>query len=349
MRVPRIALFAAAFLLAGAGVLWAALTLRAPGSNAAHFAAPHRANASAGTVPAAAYDWSGPDVEVLPASPPSGCTRSLPADVRPGATVQRKLRTGLSERDYRLRVPASATQTDRLPLVLSFHGRGSDAREHESYAGFAAVAERARFILVTPNGTGTPRGWDAGATPPGHADDIAFATDLIATLKADLCVDDARVYAVGFSNGSFMAARVGCALGKEVAAIAGVAGAHRPAGECSRAMPVLAIHGTADTIVPFERGSIRGTYPYGGARSEMGGWSVANHCSGAAPAERVSAKVTRESYRGCEAPVVLYVVQGGGHTWPGASEIPALGTTTREINAAETVWAFFAAQTLPRP
>ena len=37
----------------------------------------------------------------------------------------------------------------------------------------------------------------------------------------------------------------------------------------------------------------------------------------------------------------LVVVDRGGHTWPGASDIPGLGPTTQEINAAEVIWAFF--------
>jgi len=48
--------------------------------------------------------------------------------------------------------------------------------------------------------------------------------------------------------------------------------------------------------------------------------------------------------RFCEegAAVELYVVEGGGHTWPGAAiDVPVLGETTHEISATDLIWAFF--------
>jgi polyhydroxybutyrate depolymerase len=51
-----------------------------------------------------------------------------------------------------------------------------------------------------------------------------------------------------------------------------------------------------------------------------------------------------ESYRACKggAEVLLYVVEGGGHTWPGSSRnINFLGATTQSIRASELMWGFF--------
>ncbi len=33
----------------------------------------------------------------------------------------------------------------------------------------------------------------------------------------------------------------------------------------------------------------------------------------------------------------MYVIDGGGHTWPGAFPVPLLGVTTAEINATEII------------
>jgi len=43
------------------------------------------------------------------------------------------------------------------------------------------------------------------------------------------------------------------------------------------------------------------------------------------------------------ADVILYAVEGGGHTWPGGGALPEwwVGRTTREINATRVMWAFF--------
>jgi len=42
--------------------------------------------------------------------------------------------------------------------------------------------------------------------------------------------------------------------------------------------------------------------------------------------------------------VVLYDVQGGGHTWPGGWQylgVWLVGKTSREINASDLMWEFF--------
>ncbi|MCX6008557.1 MAG: hypothetical protein NTW48_00675 [Chloroflexi bacterium] len=49
---------------------------------------------------------------------------------------------------------------------------------------------------------------------------------------------------------------------------------------------------------------------------------------------------------GCQdgAEVVLYAIEGGGHTWPGGLQyLPELviGKTSREFNASEVIWQFF--------
>ncbi len=230
----------------------------------------------------------------------------------------------------------------RLPAVLNFHGRGSDATTQERYSGLVPVAERVGFYVVSPEGTGSPRAWSAGATPAGEVDDVALVRALLVSLESEVCLDPARIYATGFSNGAFMASRLGCVLGDRIAAFAAVAGMEHTGEPCVGPVPALAIHGTNDSVVPFTAGMVRASFPYAGARGEATLWAKQNGCGAAPSVERISSSVVRETYPGGKAAVVLYVVTGGGHTWPGALDIPGLGTTTREVNAAETIWAFFA-------
>ncbi|HRZ82059.1 MAG TPA: hypothetical protein P5069_06320, partial [Candidatus Hydrogenedentes bacterium] len=52
----------------------------------------------------------------------------------------------------------------------------------------------------------------------------------------------------------------------------------------------------------------------------------------------------RVAYTGCAAEVELYIVEGGGHTWPGGGpDYPRwiVGRTARDFSASETIWAFF--------
>src|SRR5205085_3197933 len=61
--------------------------------------------------------------------------------------------------------------------------------------------------------------------------------------------------------------------------------------------------------------------------------------------------VTRTSYTGCHGAgeVVLYTVNGGGHTWPSGEKLPdqLVGATTQDISANESMWAFFRSH--PKP
>ena len=108
-------------------------------------------------------------------------------------------------RDYRVHVGTAATDSTPLALVLNYHGRGSTGSDMESFSGMLPVSDREGFVVVSPDGSGNPRGWSAGASMPGWTvDDVAFTRELIKTLKADYCLDPARVYAEGHSNGAFM-------------------------------------------------------------------------------------------------------------------------------------------------
>jgi len=66
----------------------------------------------------------------------------------------------------------------------------------------------------------------------------------------------------------------------------------------------------------------------------------------------VARDVTRRAYTNCadDAAVVLYTIQGGGHTWPGGTPLPKwfVGRTTRSIDATGLMWSFFSEHPLAR-
>jgi polyhydroxybutyrate depolymerase len=54
----------------------------------------------------------------------------------------------------------------------------------------------------------------------------------------------------------------------------------------------------------------------------------------------VKKKVYGPGKQGAE--VILLVIQGGGHTWPGRTwPVPWLGKTTHSISANDLMWEFF--------
>jgi polyhydroxybutyrate depolymerase len=150
-----------------------------------------------------------------------------------------------------------------------------------------------------------------------------------------------------------MAFVLSCTLSDRIAAVGMVAAAQSlPWNWCTdhRPVPMIAFHGTADPIVPYNGGPLGDpfnpvTVTFPAVRDWAASWSRRNRC-GANPVESVVAPdVTRIEYTQCaeDAPVVLYTVQGGGHSWPGGKPLPEwwVGSTSNSIDATSLMWAFF--------
>ena len=155
--------------------------------------------------------------------PRDGAGPACERAIQPGDFI-RSFEMPEGERLYRLHVPANPGARF-LPMVLNFHGYGRTAAEQEEYSELAPLADREGFVLVTPEGSGSPQGWDIpGIYADIGIDDTAFAAALIRDLTATLCIDGGRVFATGMSNGAQMAALLACAYPELVAAAAPVAG-----------------------------------------------------------------------------------------------------------------------------
>ena len=253
-------------------------------------------------------------------------------------------------RRYLLHVPDSYDGGDPVPLVINIHGFGQWPANQESVSRWSDLADEEGFIVVHPMGTGLPLRW--ASHTPGAADttaDTAFITELLNSLTRDYAVDPDRVYVTGLSNGGGMTFVMSCVLSGRIAAIGTVAGLLTyPWDACGRQRPVplIAFHGTADPIVPYEGGPLSG--PAGEApnvRSWVGDYAVRNGCTveEELPAQG-DVSGTRWTRPGSDASdVVLYTVAGGGHTWPGGRPLPEFitGPTSDDIDATRVMWEFF--------
>ena len=185
------------------------------------------------------------------------------------------------------------------------------------------------FIVVYPAGTGIgPKTWFMeGARTPSRMPDVRFISALIDTLEATYHIDPMRIFADGISNGAGMAFVLSCTLSKRIAAIGAVAAAQSlPWSWCddSTPMPMIAFHGTADPIVPYGGGKQWiAPLPFPGVRAWVAGWARRNQCAPIAVDSVVTTDVTRVHYTSCadHADVVLYTIEGGGHSWPGGASL----------------------------
>jgi polyhydroxybutyrate depolymerase len=254
-------------------------------------------------------------------------------------------------RSFQLYVPRSYTGARPVPLVFDFHGFGSNAVQQMIYGNFMPLADRDGFLIVAPDGQGSGEARHFNLTgESGAQDDVAMVRALVAYLESRLCIDSFRIYATGMSDGGAMSSVLGCTASDIFAAVAPVAvvvsGANCRGG---RPMPIMAFSGTADPIVPYKGGEVKccGHPHLPSAPSAVAGWVSHDGCH--KPHEsRVASDVVRRAWTRCldSSAVVFYVVQGGGHTWPGSIAVPGLGRTTHTIDASALIWQFFSAHTL---
>lgn len=270
-------------------------------------------------------------------------------------------------RKYLVHVPKSYDGTKPYPVVLSFHGGGSNAEGMVRFCGLNDKADEAGFIVVYPSGTGRLEKaltWNGGNCC-GYAmqnkiDDVAFTRALLDDLDKVVKVDGKRIFATGMSNGAIISYRLAAELSDRIAAIAPVGG---PMGteSCSpkRPVPVLHFHGTADEFAPFQGGkgtkSLSGTEFYSVEHS-IKAWVKANGCKEEPEVvkepdrEKDGTNIVRKTYGGGKdgAEVVLIVIEGGGHTWPGRQPpLAYLGKSTKNISANDVMWEFFKKHPLP--
>ena len=267
------------------------------------------------------------------------------------------------KRTYLLHVPKGFDKATQLPLVFVLHGGGGDGSKVAKLTGFSVKADSAGFIVCYPDAVNNHWNDDRQVhrfkSQREGVDDVGLISALIDRFAKDLNIDRQRVYATGISNGGMMCHRLGCDLADRIAAIAPVA-ASMPeplaaSAQPSRPVPVLAINGTKDPLVPYEGGGV-GLYHKRGevlsvART-IDFWVAADSCGPKPETTEIpdvdpqdGIRVVRERYSGGRdsSEVILYRVEGGGHTWPsGARRVARFGKTARDIDATEVMWEFFA-------
>ena len=276
-----------------------------------------------------------------------------------GRTQVVTLTQGFVTRSYRVYRPAVvAAQPD---LVIVLHGAYGDGYQAEVVSGFDIQADRLAWIVAYPDGVAD--GWDTFGDEGGGwgrhrgVDDVAFITTLIDQLEATDHVDANRVYATGISRGGMMSYRLGCELSSRVAAIAPVSGNMATATGSAVGVPcrpdrpvsVLAIHGTADPIVPVEGGHT--DINYAPLNEVMLKWRGLNGCANQSPVS-ISGPSTTTTWRCSQgSTVAMRVVSGGGHAWPGstANGIINRNGPDRSFDASALIADFFLAHRRTAP
>ena len=256
--------------------------------------------------------------------------------------------TGI-ERYYLLRLPAGFEQDSCADVIFDFHGAGSTAEREFRNTEFAPLSDRKGIILVYPNANKIypdrnhrlssywDGAWEANLRERDY--DIDFILELVEFMKNEFCTQD--IFATGMSAGGDMVSALACLQNTPFKAFAPVTYRYYNVEECSdaRPRPLISFQGDADRVVPIEG---FGEPWFDPPMAEvMRSWAVHNECDTESLAQRINSAVVRYYWRNCEAETEWYLMEGGGHVWPGVTSTSGDREESQEISASELIWDFF--------
>jgi polyhydroxybutyrate depolymerase len=263
----------------------------------------------------------------------------------------RILSSGGIDRSYLLHIPRGYKDTIEQPLVLNFHGHGSNALQQQYYTGFSHLADAYDFIVAYPQGAiglDHRTGWDTGSRRNPHTNDVLFVSNLLTHLQESWCINPDRIYATGFSNGGGMTYVLACKMADRFAAFASVSGSYPPVpGGCNPARPVpyMELHGTGDKVVPYNGSPAKGYPP---VTQWLQQWAQRDGCNSQPVIFFHQANVTGEKWVGCRDNVTIihYTIGGMGHMWP-RHLIIRTHNSAIAFDATSLIWSFFQSYRLP--
>lgn len=255
----------------------------------------------------------------------------------------------LAGRSYVIDLPARPTGA----MIVALHNASGDPAEFRDAILLTGPALAQGYAVIYPQGTGNA--WNGfyccWPAQQRRTPDIQFLDTVIADAAGRFGLDAGRVYLTGMGNGSIMAETYAARRAGKVKAVAGVAGTVDLGRTPAAAVPMLHIHGTADTVTPYgiEAAGVgtkrrRGTFPTVPLQIEA---FVRAH-GGLAKTSRVIDRVNdgttvrQDDYTDARGRVQvrLLSIQQGGHVWPGPQR-KGKGNT-RDISATAEALRFFA-------
>ncbi len=245
-------------------------------------------------------------------------------------------------REFRLSVPSSEVGT-KLPLIIAFHGGGGAEEDFQQQDEFDQLGEQEKFIMVyavAEDGRSSAEGEWFLNTAATSFEDNDFTEAIVDNLSSQYCLDQDRLYAIGYSLGSMYTYEIACQLNHRFAAVASFAGTMPVDPEtCDLIgnMGILHIHGKLDYIIDYDDdwdwkdGEHEGVGTMSNVPGMIEAWSMRANClSSDTDADLFLEHITHNECFG-EVRVEHYGMEFWEHTWPNEVD----GTPTYEL-----MWEF---------
>lgn len=208
---------------------------------------------------------------------------------------QPKLNVAGTDRQWWVWLPTGYDPAKPYPLVFNFHGCSSS----DNIVPMQKVTSD-KAILVRATGISDGVCWDANAT----GNDVKFFDQMLADVIAKRCVDTTRVFATGYSSGSWLVNTLECERGDKLRATGTVSGGtYGDKSKCKGKYARIFIHDADDTTNRIDQGNDK----------ERDRLIAANHCMSEGPVMEPPAPCAR--YQGCDPgyPVIWCQTTGKMH------------------------------------
>jgi len=231
-----------------------------------------------------------------------------------------------TKRAYRVFEREGHDRKLRAPVLFALHAYATPRDTLPEAFSLPELAAKRGFLLVVPEGTKDDDGnpfWNASRACCGNVktevDDLGYLHAVLVDLKRHYAVDDARVFALGVSNGAFMAHRWACST-PDLAGIAAISGVGPGPDDLpckpERKVRVFSIHGDRDEIIRYTGGQgVRGRYP--SAHETAKRWAELNGFRTERALESefslLHGRTKRSEWGDSKPRVVLWTFVGGAH------------------------------------
>jgi len=256
------------------------------------------------------------------AAPSAGC--GMPAGLKSGRA---SIDVSGKMREYILALPDNYDPSHPYRLIFGWHPWGGSAQQVAS-GGYYGLQSQAKGTAIFVAGEGLDFNGNGLGWGNENGQDIAMLGKMLDSFRSQLCIDENRIFSVGFSFGGMFSFAAGCSSTSMMRAIAPMAGNTSVAGceSGSRPVAIMGFHGTEDQVVAID-----------GGRKGRDAFVKRNKCTDQTmPASPTWCDVAGQTYQPCTCVSYQGCTDGYPVTW-----CEYKGQHMIAPNSGATVWNFF--------
>lgn len=250
----------------------------------------------------------------------------LPSSSEPNSSKYSLERVDISTRHYHLALPINFVAEKAYKLLLVFHGSGGDGVGMSHMAKFEQLTNEYLVVYAKSKEVEWNEGCNCNIAHRLGADDLSYVQEIIADVKKRYVLLDGEIYGAGFSQGALFSQNLLCNKSDIFKALAAVgAPMSKPLSEsCQISTPTnyLAIHGTADSVLPYQ-GLDHSNWALISSPKSIELIARLNQINSPVEISSLSDKVTLTLYQNENVKNQLVTIEGGGHSW----NYPTLNTS----------------------